>query len=204
MSPPEIPPQLSRRSLLKTGLIGAVLVSAGGAGLLLQKARPQPHGELHVLDADEYAVLAAMCERMCPAQGQGAPGATELDLAGYIDRMLAPIDQETQQGVKIGLRLFDNALTGALFGERITPFTKLSPEKQDAVLEAWRDSGVAFRRTLFAGLAVLILSSYWGHESTWQRIGYSGPPDLQGLRRTYADNLVDLAALRSPSGPRGS
>ena len=191
-----IPPQLSRRALLKTGLVGTLLVGAGSAALLLRRTRQKAPRPLSVLDAEEYAILAALADRVCPALGDGAPGATALDVAGAIDKALMPIDEDTTSGVKIGLRLFESAFTGALFGERVTPFTQLSPAEQDQALEAWSTSSVKLRRTLHVALSTMITGTYWGMQETWTRIGYAGPPSPKGLREAYADNLVDLAALR--------
>lgn len=196
MSPEKLPPGLSRRSLLKTGLVGFVLVSAGSAALLLQKAKPRPSGsKLLVLSDDEANVLSALADRLCPALGKGAPGARAVDLVGNVDRLLDSVDAEAQKGVKMGLMLFDNAFTGALFGERLRPFSQLSGEQQDAVIHGWQHSSVGFRRTLMRALSSLVMSVYWCDPRSWPRIGYPGPPSAQGLRASYADNLVDLSSL---------
>jgi hypothetical protein len=110
--------------------------------------------------------------------------------------MLSYADEEVRKGFKLALLMFDNALTGAVFGERARPFSQLSTADQDRVLTGWRNSGVPFRRTLYRGLSFVILSTYWSMPETWPRIGYAGPPSVAGLRATYADNLVDLDGLR--------
>ena len=203
MPPLKLPVELSRRTLLKTGLVGATFVAAGSVALAFQKPRPlSASGKFRVLSDAEGSVLVALADRLCPAGGPGAPGATAIGLAAFIDSTLETTDDDVKQGLKLGLLLFDNALTGALFGERTRPFSQLSPEQQDRVLAGWKDSKVAFRRTLYRGLSYLIMSVYWANPATWPRIGYGGPPDVQGLRSAYADNLVDLAALRPAAGPR--
>jgi len=197
----DVAARLSRRSLLKTGLVGALVVGLGSAGLALEqtvtRGTPPPLG---VLDATEYAVLAAIADRVCPALGPGAPGAAALGVAASIDGLLQRLDGETQKGVKIALRTFENALTGALFGERVVPFTRLSADDQDRVLARWRGSRLGFRRTVYRALSALVSAVYWGDPRTWERIGYAGPPDVAALRETYRDNLVDLEALRATKG----
>jgi hypothetical protein len=189
---------LSRRNLLKTGLVGTVLVGLGSVGLALQKTRPRADTPaLAVFDAREYAVLCAIADRIAPALGPGAPGALALGTVTKLDALLEQAELENQKSVKLALRVFENALTGAVLGERLVPFTELSIEARDRVLSAWRDSRIGFRRTVFHALASLILSVYWGDPRVWPRIGYGGPPDLTGLRSAYADNLVDLDALRA-------
>jgi hypothetical protein len=190
--------RVSRRTLVKTGLTGLALALAGGIGLGLQKtvllARTPA---LEVLDPAEYAVLVAIADRLCPALGAGAPGASAVKLAEQLDRLLQKADLETQKGIKMALKLVDNALTGALTGERLVPFTKLSAEDRDRSLNGWRNAESGFRRTVFGGIAGAVNSVYWGNEQTWQRIGYKGPPDIAGLRAAYAAQLVDLNSLRA-------
>lgn len=191
--------RFSRRKLLKTGLVGALVVGGAGSLLALQKprGRPLPPEGLRVLDADEFAILTAVADRICPALGEGAPGASALSVALAADRLFERAPKDAQDGIKMVLRVFDNALAGALFGERVRSFSELSPERQDRELAHWRNSRIGFRRTVFHALNTLVGSIYFGDERTWPRIGYPGPPSPSGLRAAYAANLVDLHELRA-------
>ncbi len=198
MSSPKVPPELSRRSLLKTGLVGAALVTAGSAALLVQPPRSEGVASgLTTFDPKSAAVLTALARRLCPAAGPGSPGADAIGLVGLLDKAVANADEEVRKGLQVGLLIFDNALTGALFGERLRPFSQLDGAAQDAVIRNWWNSGVAFRRTLIRGISSLVMAVYWGDPRSWPSTGYGGPPDPRALRSTYADNLVDLAALRA-------
>jgi hypothetical protein len=190
--------RVSRRTLIKTSLAALGVALAGGAALALQKTvllGDTP--SLKVLDPAEYAVLVAITDRVCPALGDGAPGGLALRVPELLDRMLLDTDIEMQKGIKVALKLLDNALTGAVTGERVVPFTKLSPEQQERSLTSWRDADSGFRRTVFGGVSSAINSIYWAQRETWPRLGYKGPPDIEGLRAAYADQLVDLNALRA-------
>lgn len=190
--------RLSRRKLLQSGLIATALLGVGGVTLALQKTRQLSHlPRLSVLDASEYAILVALAERLCPELGAGAPGATKLGVAHTIDQLLVHSDDTAQKAIKGALTLFENALGGALVGERVVPFTQLTSARQDAALSASRDSSIGMRRTVFRALAGVVWAVYWGNPSTWKRIGYGGPPDVVALRTAYASNLVDLDALRA-------
>jgi hypothetical protein len=191
--------RVSRRTLIKTSLAGLGVAIAGGAGLALQKTvlLAQTPAALQVLDPAEYAVLVAITDRVCPAVGPGAPGGIALRVPELLDRILLDTDIEMQKGIKVALKLLDNALTGALTGERLVPFTKLTAEQQDRSLARWRDADSGFRRTVYGGVASAINSVYWGQKETWARLGYKGPPDIAGLRAAYADQLVDLNSLRA-------
>jgi hypothetical protein len=198
MPPSKLRKELSRRALLKTGLLGLALVSVGSAALLLQPPRGEDVArKLGAFDAKEAAILAALARRLCPAAGAGSPGADAIGVVALLDKALATADAEAVKGLKVGLAIFDNAFTGALFGERVRSFSQLDGEQQDAVIRNWQGSSVAFRRMLIHGLTGLIMAVYWGDPRTWPSTGYGGPPDPRALRATYAENLVDLNALRA-------
>lgn len=197
--------RISRRTWVKGSLAGVLLAGLGGVGLALQKTVQRlPTPKLALFDPAEYAILVAIAERICPALGLGAPGATEVGVAARLDAMLENGDPETKKGLKIALKLVDNALTGALTGERVVPFTALSPEQQDRSLAGWRDSDVGFRRTVFSGIVSAVFFAYYGDPRTWKRIGYRGPPDAKGLRMAYAEQLVDLDSLRATPVAKGT
>ncbi len=206
MSTHEVTARFSRRNLLKTGLASVILLGAGGAWLSLRDGLvgPATPPGLAVLSAEEHAIFAAIAERLCPPLGPGAPGAAALDVATRADALFASAAPDAQIGFKRALHIFENALTGALLGERIEPFTQRTPEEQARELARWRDSKIGFRRTVFHALSSLASSLYYGDERTWERIGYPGPPSLAGLRAAYSENLVDLAALRATPKGEGS
>ncbi len=189
----------SRRSVLKWTLASGAVVFAGGAALALQKTQlREPTPSLKALDANAYAVLCALADRLCPALGEGAPGALALQVPEKLDAMLdAAPDASARAAVSGALMMLENALSGALFLERATPFTKLDAAAQDEVLSNMRDSSVGVRRTVFRALAVMVWAFYWGQPETWQRAGYGGPPSVEGLRDMYKDQLVDLNSLRA-------
>jgi hypothetical protein len=196
--------RFSRRALLRSGLVGFGLVLVSGTSIALRSGRPRrlPPGGLRVLTPAEYATFAAIADRVCPDPRPGVPGATALDVAGLADQLFVRASDDAREGIKTALAIFENGLTGALFFERVTPFTALSPEDQDRTLLAFRNSRVAIRRTLYRALSNLAASIYYGHPDTWEGIGYGGPPDLVALRAAYAPQLVDYAALR-PTAPGG-
>ncbi len=192
----------SRRNLLRGGVGGALLLGLGGVGLALQSTRigSPPSELLLVLTQEERAIVAAIAARLCPQPGPDVPGADAIGVASLADRLLSRAEPGTVADVKSVLALFENGLTGALFFERVRPFTQLDPEAQDAVLCAWRDSRVALRRTVFRALSSMVTALYFGDPRTWPGIGYPGPPEPVAFRAAYAGQLVDLASLRAPGG----
>jgi Gluconate 2-dehydrogenase subunit 3 len=167
----------SRRSLLRKGFWGGVLLSLGGAGFLAFRKGPTarvPAGLL-VLDEREYAVVSALVARLIPRR-QGFPPAEELETATAVDRVLAMEDDSTRREVKQLLVLFENALPTFLFGGRTLPFTALATDEQDRVLEEWMTSRLSLRRTGYLALRTLVNAAYYGNPAVWPAVGYPGPP----------------------------
>jgi len=192
----------SRRRFVQTGLIGTAGLALLG-GVLAARAtrlRSLPARGLAVLTPEEYAVLCAIADRICPPAGQGAPGALALGVPATIDAFLAAGPEPLQRDGKTVLFTVENALVSALLLERTRPFTQLTAAEQDAALDAMRDSRLALRRAMFNALKGLCAGFYYADERTWARIGYPGPPPLSGLRAGFAGQLVDWQALRPKRG----
>lgn len=191
----------SRRELLRGGAISILLLGLAGAGIAMQrsKLRALPKDGLRVLTPEQYAVLCAIADRICPQAAPGVPGANAIEVGVLVDRMLEYAHDDLKQGLALALTMVESGLPGALFFERIAPFTTLAPAQQDAVLLAFRDSKIALRRTIFRSFSGLLGSVYYGDPRTWPSVGYPGPPDPKGLRVAYAAQLVDLEALRGKS-----
>ena len=173
---------VGRRAFLKKGLFGGlVLLLGGGAGLAYLPSRdgfavPQ---QLLSLSPGRFQVLAAVAARIAP------PGADAAAVAMGVDRVLSYAVVEARQDVEKLLGLFENALPGLLLDGRALPFTRLSAEGQDAVLESWRKSRLTLRRSGYQALRKLCLLSYWTQESAWPAIGYDPP---SGLNKAAMDD----------------
>ena len=198
-------PRFSRRALVRGGLASLALVAISGTAIALRGTRlaSLPAAGLKGLSPGEYSVLAAVARRICPAPRAGVPGADAIDVALLADRLFERADDDARDGVRTAIRIFENGLAGALFLERVTPFTALSPDAQDRTLLAFRDSRVGVRRSLYRALSGLCGSLYYGDPRSWPSVGYPGPPDARALRAAYAGQLVDFAALRAGPRPGG-
>ena len=206
MNAPNEARTLSRRRLMKSGLWSGALLAVVGTGLSFQKTRRPLATPKHlsVLSRDEYAILVAVADTLCPRRGKSIPSATELGIPERVDAMFATADADQREGFKLALRMIESPLAGAMFGERARPFTQLDEGGRARALRAFRDSRLGVRRTIYNGLSALVMAFYWGHPRSWSRTGYGGPPDVAGLRRMYAENLVDLPSLLGAGSGKGS
>ena len=167
---------VSRRTLLKYGLAGTALLAAGGVGLALRgTVLRAPARSLKVLSAQEYSILAAVADRICPPTGD-FPAASAIGVAEDLDDLLAISDPAVHEELALVLRLVENALPGLLLDQRISTFTGSDPATQDRVLEGMRTSRLEARRTMFKALNGLVGATYYGNPAVWPAVGYPGPP----------------------------
>lgn len=182
---------ISRRLILRYGLGGALLLAAGGLGLALQPTRlREPGRPLRVLDPKSYSILAAIADRIAPANGP-FPSATALEVPEKIDDLLAGADPATVSEVKQVLRLMENGVTGLVFGGRPKTFTALDAEEQDQVLKGWMTSRLAFRRMAYKAVQGLCAAAYYASPEIYPLVGYPGPPDYGNVRPRGAVRGLD-------------
>jgi hypothetical protein len=163
---------LNRRSFLKRGLVGGAVLFLGGGTLALlpTKEIATSTKALSVLTPRAFQVLVAVAKRVVPDTADAA------SVAQGVDDLLRRAPREVQSDFGDLLGLFENALPGLIFDGRALPFTRLSPESQDAVLRSWRDSHFAIRRSGYNALRRICLAVAYGDDATWPAIGYPEPP----------------------------
>jgi hypothetical protein len=168
-----------------------------GASIAAQKPEAGAHPELVAFDPVEFAQLTALCDLLCPGKPGVFPSSKELDLPALVDKHLSSFDADTIAQLKTAVGLVDNALLGAVMAERLRPISSLGLEGRASALNAFRDSAVGFRRTLYHAVSSLVMSVYWTQPGVEQGAGYNGPPPSAHLRATYSENLVDYTDLRA-------
>lgn len=149
-----------------------------------------------VLSADEFAILSAVANRICPPMGPNSPGAVAAGIPEQVAQLISLGPQSLQDQFKLALNALESPLLGLLTGGHARPFTQLDAEGQDAVLRDLRLSSIPQKRTIFMGLRAAISAYYYGSPALWEVTGYSGPPNTKLLRTANSDLLVDYSSLR--------
>lgn len=163
---------MNRRSFLKTGLLGGALLALGGTSLALFPTRHQgsPSHPLRVLGEGPFQVMVAVARRMVTD-----PGADPVAIAEQVDVLATCLPPEVQRDIVKLLGLFESALGGLLLDGHLLPFTRLSPEDQDRVIERWRTSRIALRRSGYQALKKLSYLAHYVEPWSWAAIGFPSP-----------------------------
>ena len=116
---------MNRRTFIRRGLFGGLLLAVGGSiGLAAWPSdqRVRPRRPLRALDERQFAVLAAVAARTVVADK-----ADPVEIAERVDAQMALAPAEVRADFGKLLLLFENGLAGLLFDGRARPFTRLSP-----------------------------------------------------------------------------
>jgi hypothetical protein len=166
--------RISRRAMIA----GAALVPAAS---ILPAQTPAKVKESKGLAADELAILAAMVDRIVPADANG-PGAIECGAVNYIDRAIAGALSDERRIFTEGLIIVEQIAQQT----RGKAFAELKPEQRDEILTAMdegRVQGYAAARGFFARVRRLTIEGmfsdpYYGGNKNyagWDLISYPGP-----------------------------
>lgn len=162
---------MRRRTLLKAGLGGAVLLAAGGVAILA--GRDATRDRAAVLGA----VVPALLEGALPAEPAARADAVRRCVAATVVAIegLAPASQAELA------QLF--ALLGSAPGRLLLAGVRDDWPAADtaevaAFLEGWRRHSATLLRSGYGALHDLVLGSWYADPAAWPAIGYDGPPAL--------------------------
>jgi hypothetical protein len=170
---------LTRRDLLRRGVLGTFLLAAAGATAAFwwptRRRRPRPG--LRVFDEREASILAAVAATVLAIE-PGAPTPDDADVVGRVDALLERSPAAVRREFARLLRLFENGATGLLTATGWTSFTAAGPVAREARLRAWQTSRIAVFRTGFQAMKRLCGAAYYSAPASWRSIGYPGPPEV--------------------------
>jgi hypothetical protein len=171
---------LSRRNLLKIGLLGsALLTTAGLTATLSGCSASTPQAGFAVIRESDLAFLHAlipvMLEGAVPAGHMPQAVADTLESLDYNLNHLSP------EMLKLTVQLFDvlalpitrGPLTG-VWGS----WNNASADEVRGFLNRWQNSAIGLLKMGHASLLQLVMMSWYGHPESWAHCGYPGPPKV--------------------------
>ncbi|HTN31038.1 MAG TPA: twin-arginine translocation pathway signal protein [Pseudomonas sp.] len=173
-------PTLSRRSLLKVGLLGgAVLATAGVTVALADRFSSTAADGYQALRPADLPILAALVPVMlegsvAPERLSEASNSTLLGLDAQLAHLSPEMLKLTRQMLDVlALPVTRGPLTGIWGG-----WESASPEAVRNFLGRWENSSLALLRMGHASLLQLILMAWYARPESWAHCGYPGPPTV--------------------------
>ncbi len=167
-------PETTRRVFLSRSLRALGVVAAlplVGPGCSNAPIAPAP-ADLHVLTGGEYAIVWAAADAFVPRGGAFPLGATDVDLAGRIDRFLASQDPAVVKGLRGALVILEYG--GGPLAGRLGRFSRMDAGDRAAVLRALPHR-FKIAGQVYTGLKQLCLFLFYCADESWPAIGYDGP-----------------------------
>lgn len=173
-------PTLTRRNLLKVGLMGsAFLATAGLTASLSGCSASMPKAGFAVIRESDLPFLQALIPVMLAGAvtPEKMPQAVEGTLAS-LDYSLNHVSPEL---LKLTVQLFDvlampitrGPLTG-VWGS----WDNASSADVQAFLERWQNSSIGLLKMGHASLLQLVMMSWYSRAESWAHCGYPGPPTV--------------------------
>lgn len=161
-----------RRTFLKAGLAGTVLL-AGGAGAAWLVGRDAADDRHTVL----AALVPAILDGALPPAGAQRVAALDAARRGVEAAIaaLAPDAQEELAQLFTVLAIPPTRLALAGIGHA---WHEASVADASAILQGWRTHRLALMRSAYQALHDLVTGSWYADAAHWPAIGYPGPPRL--------------------------
>jgi len=173
-------PQLSRRNLLKVGLLGtALLGTAGLTATLSGCSASTPASGYLILRSSDLPFLRALI----PVMLDGAVPAEKMEAA--VGKTIAGIDYSlnrfSPEMAKLTIQLFDVLAMGVTRGPLTGIWGSWENTSADDIrhfLDRWQNSSLGLLKMGHASLLQLILMAWYARPQSWAHCGYPGPPQF--------------------------
>ncbi len=166
--------RVTRRSLLRGGLITTGALATGGASacLWLRGCAPEVAG-LRVLDAHHYATLERLVDTLFSPGASFGVDVAALDLPRAFDGYLADEPEDVVSDLKSALILLE--VGPVIDGRSAQPFSRMSREGREAFFRAWMGGDDLTKRKITVALRKFFNLSLYDRPEMWRHIGYPGP-----------------------------
>ncbi|KQW87313.1 hypothetical protein ASC94_28385 [Massilia sp. Root418] len=166
---------LNRRTFLKTGVLGALALAAGGALYRSVQGAAQP--QRYVLEGEARAVLAAIIPAivgpMLPQEGAARAAAVARTTHG-VQQAVSSLPLHTQKEVQDLFGLLALAPARRLLAG-VPAWCDTTPAQAAEFLQGWRMHRLQMLQTAYHALHDLVLGAWYADPASWAAMGYPGP-----------------------------
>lgn len=178
----DLDPRITRRGLLRAGLIGTATVWAGGQiGCAARRAgspRRDAGARRVVLTPAGEAILCAVIPvvlgALLPTDDDGRKRALAVGLT-MLDDYLAALPVPLQREARDVFATLDLLPTRVLLVGTWSPWSDTPPATVEAFLRSARSSRFELVRRMFAFLQSMAVLAWFDQRAAWPAIGYPGP-----------------------------
>ncbi|MDK2124177.1 hypothetical protein [Parachitinimonas caeni] len=174
---------LTRRQLIKTGVLGGALLGVARFGYGPLEADPVyavvDPARFKVLDAASRSAMAAIGRVMLAGALPEAPAARDIALQEFVhgaDIAISGLPGVVQDEVKQLLMLLTNRFTRRWVVGITKPWGEASDDDIGNFLSRWRYSSLVLLRSGYQALHQVVFAAWYGNPHAWVGIGYDGPP----------------------------
>ncbi len=173
-------PGLSRRGLLKVGLMGsAFLATAGLTASLSGCSASSPASGFAIVRDSDLPFLKAVIPVMLA--GAVKPENMQQAISGTLQNLDYSLNHLSPELLKLTVQLFD-VLAMAVTRGPLTgvwgSWENASNEDISHFLERWQNSSLSLLRMGHASVLQLVMMSWYGRPESWAHCGYPGPPKV--------------------------
>ena len=171
---PAARPRISRRLLVRRGLLLGGLSAAAGTGVLLwghggRYPEAEPAVDLVYLDRRAFSVVASLSDALFPPGSALGISGRQARVPEYVDRMLARMPSNKAQEFVAMLLVFEHGTLA--FGLRVRRFPELPQDRAEKYLRRWEEAQVYSRRILAAALKTTLGIAYFAHPDVQEKLG---------------------------------
>ena len=172
-------PRITRRTVLKAGIAGGVVLVLARWIVTSYSPRESPEVRPSALDPSARAIIAALVPVLLEGALPDPDSEAHAEIVAGVDRAVAGLPPGSRKELEQLFALLSFAPTRCLVAGVWSSWPQASRESVTEFLASWRDSRFALLRSGYGALHQLILAAWYGNMRSWPAIGYGGPPSLE-------------------------
>ena len=169
---------MNRRQFIKSGLIGSAVLAAGGAWVVWRDTRDADAAGRDRVALIVGAVAPVLLAGMLPIDPLQQSAALMRVVSG-VKEVIAGFPAAITSEIDELFRLLDIGIARRLLTGVSSEWAHADPVDVRAFLERWRTSRIALLQTGYFALHDIVLGAWYADPSTWDALGYPGPPNVE-------------------------